>query len=246
MPWQNKPLNKPAQPVPLHSKHTKENVQHVAAATGQLSTSFNDINRNATESAAAIDEAIEKGENASKTVHWMSEASARIGEVVQMIGDIAAQTNLLALNATVEASRAGEAGKGFSVVAGEVKNLANQTARATQEISEHIIDMQSRTEKSVDAIQDVCTTIALVRTQAASVRETVGQQTTATQNISENVDNVASNTGVISDNIEKVENAATQTNETANQVLAAVEDVSAQGESLKQEVETFLSSLKKA
>ncbi len=234
------------QSVASASEQTQGNVEHVANATGELSNSFTQISESATSSVQAIDAAIEKGENASKTVNWMSEASGRIGEVVMMIEDIAAQTNLLALNATIEAARAGEAGKGFAVVAGEVKNLANQTARATQEITDHIITMQQTTEKSVTAIEDVCTTIADVGRQASNVRDTVAEQNAATQNISQNVGDVAENSGVISDNIRQVEGAATQTSEAASDVLQAVDEVSSQANELRQEVEEFLGALKSA
>lgn len=228
------------------SQQTKTNVELVAHSTDDLSRSFVDISENAKSSVRAIQAAIEKGENASRTVDWMSEASARIGEVVQLIDDIAAQTNLLALNATIEAARAGEAGKGFAVVAGEVKNLANQTARATQEITEHIGRMQERTDKSVAAIQDVCETISNVGQQATAVHDTVAQQSRATQEISSNVGDVAQNSALISDNIEQVEDAATQTSTVAWEVLASVEDVSAQADHLKAEVEQFLNALKSA
>lgn len=228
------------------SQQTQDSVQHVASSTGHLSTSLHSVAQNASQSAAAIDLAIDKGENASQTIHWMSEASAHIGEVVQMIDGIAAKTNLLALNATVEASRAGAAGKGFSVVANEVKNLANQTARATHEISEHIMNMQGRTKKSVEAIRDVCSTIAEVGVQASSVRDTVDQQSAATQDISNNVHNVAQNSSIINDSINQVEHAAAQTTSTATQVLNAVDHVSQQADDLKQEVEKFLNALKNA
>ncbi|NVK19440.1 MAG: HAMP domain-containing protein [Methylocystaceae bacterium] len=228
------------------SDQTQSNVQHVAGATGQLSASFGEISANASKSMGAIQDAIAKGENASQTVHWMSEASERIGEVVSMIADIAAQTNLLALNATIEAARAGDAGKGFAVVAGEVKNLANQTARATQEITEHIKRMQETTNQSVAAIQEVCVTISNVGDQAASVRETVEQQSLATQDISANVGDVAQHAAQISDNIKTVEGAATQTNVAADHVLQDVGDVSTQADQLKSQVVLFLNGLKSA
>lgn len=228
------------------SLQTQSNVQHVASATNQLSSSLSQISQNTLSSVEAINEAIEKGENASNTVNWMSEASARIGEVINMIEDIAAQTNLLALNATIEAARAGETGKGFAVVAGEVKNLANQTARATQEISQHIARMRDTTSQSVSAIHEVCENISRVRNQASDVRDTVSQQSIATQNISENVGHVTQNTDVIADNIQQVEAAATQTNEAAGDVQEAANDVSQQADALNKQVESFLNALKSA
>lgn len=225
------------------SQETRASVQDVAAAIGELSGSFEEVNANAVSSVASIEEAIVKGENASQTVHWMRDAAARIGEVVKMIEEIAAQTNLLALNATVEAARAGEAGKGFSVVAGEVKNLANQTARATQEITEHIVKMQETTDKSVAAISDVCETIAVVGEQAQTVRETVERQNQSAGAISHSIQDVSKNADVIASSVHSVDEAAVQTTQMAQEVGDAMQSVSAEAANLKAEVETFLKEI---
>ena len=170
----------------------------------------------------------------------------KIGEVVELITDIAEQTNLLALNATIESARAGEAGKGFAVVAGEVKNLANQTAKATEEISRQITDVQQATENSVGAIQGVTTTITEINEISTAISAAVEEQGAATQEIARNVEQAAAGTQEVNVNISGINQAATDTGSAASDVLQASEDLTAKSGELRELVESYLQEIKAA
>jgi methyl-accepting chemotaxis protein len=232
--------------VAAASEQTSANVQTVAAATEELSSSVVEIGRQVSESATMSAEAVRKAEETNTTVNSLSEAAKRIGSVVQLINDIASQTNLLALNATIEAARAGEAGKGFAVVASEVKNLANQTSKATDEIGQQIGSMQQATEAAVSAILDIKGIIGRLNSIATGIASAVEEQGAATQEISRNVQQAAEGTQDVSRNIVSVNQAANETGSAATQLLTGAEDLSQQAEGLRGKVETFISGVKSA
>jgi methyl-accepting chemotaxis protein len=177
-------------------------------------------------------------------VTGLAEAAERIGQVVSLINDIAAQTNLLALNATIEAARAGEAGKGFVVVAQEVKNLANQTAKATDEIAQQIGSIQSETHNTVDAIEKVTRTISGINEITAAIAAAVEQQGAATAEISGNVQQAAAGTNEVSSSIGIVRNTAQQTGEAASNVQSDATELAVQARKLDTEVKNFLNQLR--
>jgi len=166
--------------------------------------------------------------------------------VVSLITNIASQTNLLALNATIEAARAGEAGKGFAVVASEVKNLANQTAKATEEISAQIIAMQQVTGGAVEAIQGIGQIIGSINDVTTNIASAVEEQTATTGEIARNVQQAAQGTAEVSSNIVQVTQVSAQTGASAGQVLGAAKELAQQSENLRQEVERFLAGIRTA
>ena len=180
------------------------------------------------------------------TVEGLASAVARIGEVVQLIQDIASQTNLLALNATIEAARAGEAGKGFAIVANEVKLLANQTARATDEIAGQIDTIQTATGGAVDAIRHIGHTIVGIDKIASTIAAAVDQQAAATGEIARNVHEAAHGTTEVSRSIGEVTRAASETGNAATQVLSASDDLTRQSDRLSREVETLIATIRAA
>lgn len=222
------------------------NVQTVAAATEQLSNSIAEINSRMGQSAKLADDAVSEVARTDELIASLSSAADNIGAVVNLIQGIAAQTNLLALNATIEAARAGDAGKGFAVVASEVKNLANQTAQATQEISGQITSMQDATSKVVGAIHTVSERIRAMSETSTSIAAAAEQQGAATQEISRNVQQVAVGAGEVSQNIQGVTQAAQRAGAMADQVLSAAQTLTGQGEQLQTEVERFIVALKSA
>jgi methyl-accepting chemotaxis protein len=173
-------------------------------------------------------------------VRGLSEAAQRIGEVVQMINDIAGQTNLLALNATIEAARAGEAGKGFAVVANEVKHLANQTAKATDDISSQIQAIQATTAEAVGAIADIGKTIEEMNDIAGAISEAVDQQGCATREIARNINEAATGAQEVSGHIVKVTHAAAEAGSSAREVLQAAEGLARNSEGLSHDIDRFL------
>jgi methyl-accepting chemotaxis protein len=222
------------------------NVQTVAAASEELSASISEIGRQVTQAATVSRKAAYEGERTNTTVAGLAEAAQKVGEVVKLINDIASQTNLLALNATIEAARAGDAGKGFAVVASEVKSLANQTAKATDEIRAQIAAIQSETNSAVDAIRSISTTILEVNEISSSIAAAVEEQTAATQEITRNVQQAASGTQDVSRNIDGVSKAVEKSGATATDVLAAADDLAEQSQALRREVDQFLITVRAA
>ncbi len=190
--------------------------------------------------------AVSEADKANTMVQGLAEASQKIGAVVALITDIANQTNLLALNATIEAARAGEAGKGFAVVAAEVKNLANQTAKATEEIGSQISGVQDATKNAVDAIQTIGKTIGEINGITSTIAAAVEEQSAATKEIARNVEQASTGTQEVTSNITGVSQAANDTGSAASQVLASARDLAQQSDALKAVVNSFLVNVKAA
>jgi methyl-accepting chemotaxis protein len=227
-------------------EHASTNVQTMASATEELSASVAEIARQVTESSTITREAVGEAENTNATVQTLAEIAQKIGDVVKLISEIAGQTNLLALNATIEAARAGEAGKGFAVVASEVKSLANQTARATDDIRAQIEGIQDATGRTVTAIGNIGKTIGRLSEIAGVIAAAVEQQGAATREIADNARMVAQSTSEVSGSIKGVTEASAETGSGAGQVLTAAGELSKQSEVLRSEVDGFLGALKGA
>ena len=232
--------------VATASQQATANVQTVASAAEELAASVQEIARQVADSSQISNEAVSEADRVGHQMQELAEASQRIGEVVDLINDIAGQTNLLALNATIEAARAGDAGKGFAVVASEVKNLANQTANATGEIAGQIGSIQDATSGAVKAIEGIAGTIRKINDIAATISAVVEQQGSATGEISMNVQQAAKGTQEVDDNITQVSRGADETGAAAGEVLSAAKDLTQQSGSLKQEVEEFLQRVRAA
>jgi len=232
--------NVQASAVAAASEEASTNVQTVAAAAEELSSSLEEVGRQVTESSSIARSAVEEAAKTNTSVEGLSVAAHKIGEVVELINDIASQTNLLALNATIEAARAGEAGKGFAVVANEVKSLANQTAKATEEISAQIGSMQSATNEAVGAIKGIGETIGNINEIASAIAAAVEEQTAATQEIARNVQQASAGTAEVSSNINGVTQAATETGSSAAEVLSAAKELSTQAEKLRTDIQEFM------
>ena len=190
--------------------------------------------------------AVEQAERTNRHVQGLAEAAQKIGDVVKLISDIAAQTNLLALNATIEAARAGDAGKGFAVVASEVKNLATQTAKATEDISQQIASIQGATGEAVTAIQGIGKAIVDINQVASSIAAAVEEQNASTREIARNVQEASAGTQEVSSNISGVTQAASETGASARQMLDAAKGLSHQTETLRGEVARFLTQIRAA
>ena len=228
------------------SEQTSVNVSRVAAATEELTNTVSEVGRQVEDSASFATSAVAEAERSSTIVNGLAEASKRIGGVVKLISQIAGQTNLLALNATIEAARAGDAGKGFAVVASEVKNLAQQTASATEDIQKEIEGIQSITGDTVKAISEIGGTIKKMNDIAASIEHAVSDQQLATNEICANINQAATGTKDVSKNIAGVTIAAQETSSGAGQVLEAAQELSRQSEALQKAVEQFLVSVRSA
>jgi methyl-accepting chemotaxis protein len=232
--------------VAAASEEASTNVQSVASATEEMASSVNEISRQVQESARMANEAVDQARKTNDRVSELSKAAARIGDVVELINNIAGQTNLLALNATIEAARAGEAGRGFAVVASEVKALAEQTAKATGEIGQQITGIQAATQDSVGAIKEISGTIERLSEISSTIAAAVEEQGAATQEISRNVQQAAQGTQQVSANITDVQRGASETGSASSQVLSAAQSLSNDSNRLKLEVGKFLSSVRAA
>ncbi len=232
--------------VAAASEEASTNVQSVASAAEELSSSVHEIARQVQESSNIANDAVHQAERTDARINELSQAAGRIGDVVNLITAIAQQTNLLALNATIEAARAGEAGKGFAVVAQEVKALAAQTAKATDEVGSQIASMQAATQDSVVAIKDICSTIKRISEIAASIAAAVEEQGAATQEISRNVQEAAAGTTQVAANITEVNHGAAETGSASTQVLSSAQSLSHESNHLKTEVEKFLTTVRAA
>jgi methyl-accepting chemotaxis protein len=232
--------------VAAASEEASTNVESVASATEEMASSVNEISRQVQQSARMATEAVDQARVTNDRVSALSKAAARIGDVVELINNIAGQTNLLALNATIEAARAGEAGRGFAVVASEVKALAEQTAKATGEIGEQITGIQAATEESVGAIKEISGTIERLSEISSTIAAAVEEQGAATQEISRNVQQAARGTQRVSSHITDVQRGAGETGSASSQVLSAAQSLSGNSNRLKLEVRKLLDSIRAA
>ncbi len=232
--------------VAAAAERATANVQTVAAATEELSASVAEIARQVQSSAAGARDAVAQAEQTNATVEALNGAATRIGEVVKLISDIAGQTNLLALNATIEAARAGEAGKGFAVVANEVKSLANQTAKATDDIGRQVAEIQSATQQAVSAIRTIGQTIGGIDDEMTAIAAAVEEQGAATQEIARNVQQAATGTQAVTQTIGKVAGLSGETGRAGDALFASVETMSADADRLRGAVEDFLGKVRAA
>jgi methyl-accepting chemotaxis protein len=228
------------------SEEASNNMQSVAAATEELSASVDEIGRRVRESNEIAEAAVLQAEQTDGRIGKLSRAAQEIGDVVKLITAIAEQTNLLALNATIEAARAGEAGRGFAVVAAEVKSLASQTAKATDEISSHISGMQGATLESVAATKEIGGTIGQISTIASTIASAVEQQSSATQEIARSVQTVAQGTHEAAANIMQVNRGATETGSASEEVLNSAKTLSTESARLRDELDRFMANIRAA
>jgi methyl-accepting chemotaxis protein len=228
------------------SEEASSNMQSVASATEELSASVDEIGKRVRESNRIAEAAVLQAQQTDERIGKLSRAAQQIGDVVKLITAIAEQTNLLALNATIEAARAGEAGRGFAVVASEVKSLASQTAKATDEISSHITGMQGATQESVAAIKEIGGTISQISDIASSIANAVEQQSSATQEIARSVQNVAQGTNEAAANVMEVNRGATETGSASEDVLNSARSLSSESTRLRAELDRFMANIRAA
>ncbi len=218
----------------------------VAAAAEELTAAIGEISSQVQKSSTVANQASSQAESINQSMHLLVEKSNRVGEVIQFITNIASQINLLALNATIESARAGEAGRGFAVVASEVKNLANQTAKATEEIVQQVQSMQEATHEAVQSVGQIISIIGEISASTAGVAAAVEEQSAATNEISRNITHTAAGTNEISRSIVSVEKGADETGISSKQVLDSATELSSQSELLKQKVDEFLQTVRNA
>jgi methyl-accepting chemotaxis protein len=228
------------------SRQASEHVRSAATASNELSQSIVEISRRVQDSNSVAADAVKQANATDQRMAELTAAGDRIGDVVKLITSIAEQTNLLALNATIEAARAGDAGRGFAVVAQEVKNLAGQTAKATDEISSHIVNMQRATGESVEAIKAIGLTIERISEITTAISSAVEEQGAATQNIAHGVEAAAGGTLNVAENIEHVARGASETETTSSHILQSARALSGVSIHLRDEVEKFLDSVRAA
>jgi len=232
--------------VATAAKQSNASVQTVATAAEELSSSISEIARQVASATQISDQSAANGRKTDETVRTLSGAVQRIGEVVKLIDDIAAQTNLLALNATIEAARAGDAGRGFGVVAGEVKVLANQTAKATEDIRAQIGAIRTQTDLAVEAIRQICENIVEVHGISTAIAAAVQQQGAATQEIARSVNQAADGSNQVTESIGTVTASAAETGEAASGMLTSASDLARQADMLRTEMDRFLSGVRAA
>jgi methyl-accepting chemotaxis protein len=232
--------------VATGSEEASTNVQTVASATEEMASSIREISRQVQDSTRVSAEAVTQAKRADSRIATLSRSADRIGDVTNLITTIAEQTNLLALNATIEAARAGDAGRGFAVVAQEVKTLASQTAKATDEIGTQIREMQVATLESVDAIKEINGTISVISEITSAIAAAVEQQGAATNEIARNVQEAAKGTGEVTTNVSEVSRGASETGSAASQVLSSAQSLAQDSNRLKMELERFLHTIRAA
>lgn len=232
--------------VAAASEQASVNVQTVSAAAEELTASVEEIARQVAVSSEKTTSASKEAENTSNIMSELSKASDTIGQVVQLINDIAGQTNLLALNATIEAARAGDAGKGFAVVASEVKSLAQQTAKATEDIGNQIGEIQTQSSSSVEAVNDITTAIETLNEIASAIAAATEEQSAATVEISRNIQEASQGTNEVSENIQKVNRNADSTMVKAEEVVTAASEMQKQTVFLKEQSEKFVAGIRSA
>lgn len=228
------------------SQEVSSNVQSAAGATEEITSSVKEISRQVQEASRVAGEAVRQAEQTDASIIELSQAAGRIGDVVKLITAVAEQTNLLALNATIEAARAGEAGRGFAVVASEVKALASQTAKATDEITAQIESMQTATNQSVNNIKEIGGTITLISEISATIAAAVEEQGAATHEIARNVQNSAQLSIQVANDIGEVSRGTGETGSASSQVLSAAQSLSVESTRLKSEVDKFLEAVRAA
>ena len=232
--------------VSAASEQMSANVQTMATATEELSASVNEVGRQVTQSADIANQAVDEAKHMNAEVQGLDDSAQKIGAVVELINEIAGQTNLLALNATIEATRAGEAGKGFAVVASEVKNLASQTAKATEEIGSQIGDIQGAAASAVAVIGQIAKRIDEMAGISASIASAVEEQRSVTQDIAGNIGEAAQGTQDVTTNIGGVEKAASETDHAAGQVVSASGELAKHAASVRERVTKFLADVRAA
>lgn len=225
------------------SSNASSNVQTVAAATEQLASSVREISRQVADSSRVASDAVEQANRTNARINSLSQAANRIGDVVKLITSVAEQTNLLALNATIEAARAGDAGRGFAVVAQEVKALASQTAKATDEIGSQIAGMQAATQEAVSSIKTIGATIDQISAITTAIASSIDEQGKATQDISQNIQSAATRTSQVADTIAEVSKSSVETGAVSGHLLASAKSLSDDTARLESDIDGFLSSI---
>jgi len=231
--------------VAAAAEQASQNTATVASATEELTASIDEISGQVQKAASTANNAVTESQAANERVSGLASAVEKVGEIITLITDIASQTNLLALNATIEAARAGEMGKGFAVVASEVKNLANQTARATDEISGQIETIQRETQISVEAITAIGATIDHINSISSTIAAAIEEQGSATMEISRNVQEASAGTDTVTENITEVKRASEETGELANQVKQSANNLARMSDDLQRQVAEFLAGIRK-